>query len=71
MTLIDHLQHVESNKPYILHIEDVYSSFHWAFALANKNVESVLPNLHKLFCQFGIPSILSNNCQFTQDLIVK
>ncbi|CEP07848.1 hypothetical protein [Parasitella parasitica] len=69
MTLVDNRQQVRSRKPFILHVKDVYSHYQWAYALENKNVESVIPALYRLFCEFGTPSILSNTCQFTQDMI--
>ncbi|KAI8639905.1 hypothetical protein BD408DRAFT_420528 [Parasitella parasitica] len=69
MTMVDNSQHVGSGKPYILHVKDIYSHFQWAYVLENKNAESVMPALHRLFCEFGTPSILSNTCRFTQDII--
>ncbi|KAK4517037.1 uncharacterized protein ATC70_000365 [Mucor velutinosus] len=67
MTLIEH--RLGSEAPFILHLKDVYSNFHWAYAVDTIHVQSVIPALHRLFCQFGTPSILSYNCQFTQDMI--
>ncbi|KAL7335205.1 hypothetical protein PS15p_212232 [Mucor circinelloides] len=69
MTLIEY--QLGSEKPFILCLKDVYSNFHWAYALETTSVQSVIPTLHRLFCQFGRPSILNNNCRFTQDMIVK
>ncbi|GAN10611.1 conserved hypothetical protein [Mucor ambiguus] len=67
MTLIKYQHGLEN--PFILHLKDVYSNFHWAYAVETTRAQSVIPALHILFCQFGMPSILSYDFQFTQDMI--
>jgi len=69
MTLVEY--QLGSEEPFILHLKDVYSNFHWAYALQTTRVQSVIPALHRVFCQFGLPSILSYNCHFTQEMMVK